>query len=237
MKQASEVAADHRVRAGGLDGVDLLVGHGFRDRGVLDAERAAEAAADVGPLHLAQLGPARRGEERTGLFADAELAQPGTGIVIGDAARWRAGGFRAPPRHPGKEIDQLVCPAGERGGLAGPFGIVGEEVGKMADEHRAARSRRDDDMLEPVERGHGAARAAPGRLAITAVVGGLAAAALRARHLDPVAGALDQPRRGEAYRGPEQVHQAGREEPDRRALLRRFRHTPAAFSPGTGNNT
>ena len=107
----------------------------------------------------------------------------------------------------------------------------------MADEHRGARPRRGDDTLELVERGDRAPRRAPRRRSVAAVIGRLAAAGLRPGHDDAVAGPFDQPRGGEAYGGPEQIDQTGREEADRRAGFRFFRHTPAAFSAATGSST
>ena len=50
--------------------------------------------------------------------------------------------------------------------------------------------------------------------AIAGVVGGLAAAGLRARHLDRAAGLLQQLDGGEAHRRPEQIDETGDEQAD-----------------------
>ena len=56
-------------------------------------------------------------------------------------------------------------------------------------------------------------------LAVAGVVGGLAAAGLRRRHLDPAAGIFEQLDRGEADARPEQIDQAGDEQRRRSAGL------------------
>jgi hypothetical protein len=47
---------------------------------------------------------------------------------------------------------------------------------------------------------------------VAAIESRLPAAGLRARHLDPASGLLEQPDRGETHRGPEQVDQASDEQ-------------------------
>ena len=69
----------------------FFVDHGVGDVGILDAERAAEAAADLGVLHLRQRQPVDGGQQLARLRLDAELAQARAGVVIGDAAGIEAG--------------------------------------------------------------------------------------------------------------------------------------------------
>ena len=58
--QAAEVAGQQRVGAGAGDIGRFLANHGIRYFRVLHAEGAAEAAADLGRLHLAQREPLHR---------------------------------------------------------------------------------------------------------------------------------------------------------------------------------
>src|SRR5262245_46067838 len=86
VQQAAEISRQHRLRTGPCD-VDLLVAdHLVGDVGVLDAEGAPEAAADLGSGEFRQAQPADRLEQPTRLVPDAELAQPRAPVVIGDPA-------------------------------------------------------------------------------------------------------------------------------------------------------
>jgi hypothetical protein len=84
--QAAEIASEQRVGAGGGDIASILADHRVRDRRILHAEGAAEAAADFPRLHFAEGEPVDTFEQLARLFLDAELAQARAGIVIGDAA-------------------------------------------------------------------------------------------------------------------------------------------------------
>src|SRR5438477_989941 len=85
-EEAAEVAGEHRPGAGGGDRGGLLLGDGAGDVGVLDAERAAEAAALFRAAELAQRQPGDRLEELARLALDAELAEVRAGVVVGHRA-------------------------------------------------------------------------------------------------------------------------------------------------------
>ncbi len=112
------------------------------------------------------------------------------------------------------EGDELVDARGERLGLGAPGRVVGQERRVVLPEHAGARARRRHHVVEGLEGGDHLARDAPRRGAVARVVGGLAAAGLPARHLDPAARILEQLDRGEADRRAEQIDQAGDEESD-----------------------
>ena len=99
----------------------LLLDDGVGDVGIFDAERAAEAAADVGVRQLAQVKPRDRFQQLARLPLDAELAQPGAGIVIGDAFRRDARRDRCDAEHVGQEAHQLVGLLGKRVGARLPI--------------------------------------------------------------------------------------------------------------------
>src|SRR6476659_6684521 len=55
LHEATRVDRDDGVRAGLLDRLDLRPGHAARDFGKFDGESAAETAALLGEVHLAEL--------------------------------------------------------------------------------------------------------------------------------------------------------------------------------------
>ena len=110
--QAAEVAREHELRAGRLDRRHLVVDHLGRDLGVLDAEGAAEAAADLGVRELGELEALHAREQPAGLAPDPELAQARAGIVVGRAHR-QLGRDRAHAQHVDEKADQLMGPRGE----------------------------------------------------------------------------------------------------------------------------
>src|SRR5277367_2285363 len=83
IEHATEVAQHHRARAARADVRAFLVDDRRRDIAVLHREGAAEAAAVFAILHFGDRHPYLR-EQRAWLRFDAQLTQPGTGIVIGD---------------------------------------------------------------------------------------------------------------------------------------------------------
>ena len=85
--QAAQVAGQHQVGAGGRDVLDLVRDHPGRDLGILDAERAAEPAADLALVHLEQAQPVDTGQELARLALDLELAQARAAVVIGGGRR------------------------------------------------------------------------------------------------------------------------------------------------------
>jgi hypothetical protein len=179
---------------------------------VLDAEGAAEAAADLGFLHLGQGQAGDLGQQRARLRLDAQLPETGTGIVVGRAAlETGPDGPDAPYVH--QEGDQLVGPAGQVGGGRAPRRIVLEQGRIVLLDHRGAGARRRDDM---VVAGEGVDHPSRNRLGVgpvTRIVGRLPAAGLQGRDFDRAAGLLEQLDGREAHAGAEEIDQAGHEEP------------------------
>ena len=84
MHQATDVAACHRFRTAGKDGIDLAVGHGQGNVGILEAEGPAETAAGVGIVHLYQFKAVNLSEELARLVADAQNPREMAGFMVGD---------------------------------------------------------------------------------------------------------------------------------------------------------
>ena len=75
--QAAEIAGEQQAGAGRRDVRRLLGDDGVGDVGILDAERAAEAAADVGVAHLGEREARRRVREQLCAAAPARRARAG----------------------------------------------------------------------------------------------------------------------------------------------------------------
>ena len=86
IQQAAEIAGKQQVGLRRSDVVDLLLHHGVRDVGILDRERATEAAADLAVFHLDERQALDRREQRPRLVLDAEFAQARATVVIGGAS-------------------------------------------------------------------------------------------------------------------------------------------------------
>ena len=191
----------------------LLLDDGVGDVGVLDAERAAEAATDVRVRKFGERQAVDRLEQTARLVADAELAQARARVVIGDRAG-EGGIDLGHAAHVDQKADQLVDLGLERLGARLPGRLVGEEAGVVQLEHAAARARRRHHVVVGLERFDHLPGDGAGVGPVAGVVGGLAAAGLRRRHLDGASARLDQLDRREADARPEQVDQAGHEQAD-----------------------
>ena len=116
------------------------VDDGVGDVGILDAERAAEAAADVG-VRAARVSsspstPARR---RRGWSLDAELAQARAGIVIGDAAVVRRGRpLSTPSTSTRKETSSCVFVRPARGARSAQAGSSARSMRIVLADHAGA---------------------------------------------------------------------------------------------------
>src|SRR5579885_3190237 len=86
VEEAAEIAGEERVGAGGGDIGGLLRQHLVGNLRILDADGAAEAAADLGARQLREPEPLDAREQPARLRLDAELAQPRARIVVGDGA-------------------------------------------------------------------------------------------------------------------------------------------------------
>ena len=93
-----------------------LVGeHRHRGVGVLDRERAAEAAALARPVELDQVDPAHGAQQPLGPVADVQRAQRVAGRVQRHAVRER-GADVLDAEHVDRELGQLVAPCGPSNG-------------------------------------------------------------------------------------------------------------------------
>ena len=180
---------------------------------ILDAEGAAEAAADLRSRQLGQPQALDRRQQLARLLLDAELAQAGAGVVIGDGAveaRRHAGNAA----HVREERDQLVGPRRQRLGALLHRGVIGEQRRVVLADHAGAGAAGRHHIVVGLEGGDDPRGDGAGIGAIAGIVGRLAAAGLRPRHLDRAAGLLQQLDGGKADRRPEQIDEAGDEQAD-----------------------
>ena len=89
VQQAAEIAGEHGAGTRCRDRRRLALDHVVGDLGVLDAERAAEAAAGFRVLHFGERQPVDRSEQPARLVAHPHLAQARAGVVVGDGSRER----------------------------------------------------------------------------------------------------------------------------------------------------
>ena len=139
VQQAAKVAGKHRLGSGGDDVANLVGHHADRDVGVLHAESAAESAADFSIRHLGDIGTDRP-QQPSRLLLDAELAQAGATVVIGD----RAGDMprlQAFDTHDiGEEADQFESSFRKSVGARAQVGVVVEQVRQVMLQHASARA-------------------------------------------------------------------------------------------------
>ena len=121
--------------------------------------------------------------------------------------------------HVDQKRRQLEALGSERFGALGEIGILGEQARVMEPQHAGARARRRHHIVEALEGLDHLAGDRHGVAPVAGIIGGLPAAGLRARHLDPAAPRLDQLDRGKGDAWPEQIDEAGDEQADKRALL------------------
>ena len=211
VQQAAEVAAEQDLGPGALDGGSLFSNDGVGDRRVLDAEGAAEAAADIVAFQRHHLQLVDRCQQLARLGEDAELAQARAAVMVGGSRR--KGATRGPElHHVDQEAGQLEAAPGQAPGAFGPGRVIGQRLRVMRLDHADAGTRGRHDIVVGLEDLDEAPRQ-PGRVpAVAAVEGGLAAAGLRAGHLDLAAGLLQQLQRREADVGSDRVDQAGHEQ-------------------------
>src|ERR1700674_5519493 len=86
VEHAAQVAEHYGVGAGAGDVGTLLVGDPGRDLAELDGEGATEPATLVRRSHFPEGEPGYLRQQLTRLRLHPQLAQSGTGVVIGDAA-------------------------------------------------------------------------------------------------------------------------------------------------------
>ncbi len=208
--ETAEVAAEQHVGAGRRHGRRLLGDHGVRDVGILDAERAAEAAAGLGVGELLQHEAFDRAEQPARLAAHAAFAQARAGIVIGDGPVEARFGARD-AEHVDEELGQFVGLRRKDVGARLPVRIALEQLGIVHAHLAGAGAGGRDDIVAMLECGDHLFGDRARRRAVAGVEGRLAAAGLR-RHVDCAARLLQQLDGGEADRRPDQIDEAGDQE-------------------------
>ena len=148
-----------------------------------------------------------------GLGLDAKFAQARTGIMVGDGAVV-AGGNLIDAEHVDQEGHQLVTAAGQVLGPDLHGRIVVEQPRIVMAQHPPTGAGGRHHGIVAFEGLDDLDRDRPRRGAVSAVVGGLAAADLKGRHFDRTSGLLEELDRGKADRRPEQVDEAGDEKRD-----------------------
>ncbi len=207
--------SEQQARAAAVDGVGLLADDRVRDRRILDAEGAAETAAHVVALERLEGESGHLVEQGARLVMDAELAQAGATVVVGEAGvELHIGGRKV--HHVHQEAHEFVSAFAEPAGAFCPGGIVRQGLGVVRPRHADAGAGRRDDVvvaLEGLDEMAGEHCRVGG---VAAVESRLAAAGLRVRYLDTASGIAQQLERGEADAGAHRIDQAGDEEADTR---------------------
>ena len=219
MKGAADVHEARVIGRGAVLGpgvehaADLVREHGHRRIGVLDGERAAEAAALVGVLELDQVDPPDLAEQPLGRIADPEhplrvagrverhpVGEIGADVVDPELVDEE----RRELEHAGDQVaDGLRQPL-----IAGQLGHLGIELVH----HPHARGRRRDDQLGVAE-DLDEVPDQRDRLALVAgVVVHLPATGLGGREVDRVAEPLEQAHHGPSGGGEEGVVEARNEQ-------------------------
>ena len=133
--------------------------------------------------------------------------------MIGDGAV-EFGVDRGDLQHIGQEADQLEAARRQLLRARPHLWIILEQHRIMLAQHARAGAGRRNDIVEALERLDHLARDRLGVGAVAGIIGGLAAADLRLRHLDLAARAFEQLDRREADGGAEKIHKAGDEKAD-----------------------
>ncbi len=209
VEQAAHIPGEQKLGACGLNVSRLVRHHAGGDGGVLNAERAAKAAAQLGLGHFLQREAGDAGEQRAGLGFYPKLAQAGTGIVIGSAGGWQR-------RRGGREVQHVPQEGGQfesfrrKGvGLGAQVGVVVKQMRHVPGEHAGAGAGGGDNVVvgqEGIEQAEGEI---PRGGMVSGVIGGLATAGLRAGNLDRATRLFQQRNGGEADAGTVQVDQTG----------------------------
>ena len=192
VQQTAQIAGQNRFRARGGDVADLVRHHAPGNVRVFHAERPAEAATDLRFRHLHHRDAQGR-EQFPGLFPDAQFAQTGAGIVIGEGAGQGGSGRRNKSPYIHEKTDQLERLRRQPVRPCPQVRIVVKQMRKMRPQHAGTGTGGRDDMIVPLERIQDPHRQIPRGRAIPGVVRGLAATGLGARHLHLASGLLQQP--------------------------------------------
>src|SRR5882672_9447998 len=113
MRQAAGIVRDDAIHPGGVDVRELALEHAVRDLGVLEAERAAEPAADRRLGHLHDLDAGDLTEERAWVLVDAEDVRGLTRVVVSGAQPEPSPTKRALAKHRRNERSECGDALGE----------------------------------------------------------------------------------------------------------------------------
>ena len=218
VEQAAEVAADDGVGAGSAGVAALVVGQLCRHFAELEREGAAEATAGFSFIHLGERDTRQQCQQGARLRLHIQLAQAGTGIVIGDLAG-EVARHAVELEHREEKVCQLIRARGEALDALQRGGVVAKQLRVVGAHHAAAGAGGGDDVVEALELVEHLARQCDGRGAVARVVGRLAAASLCLRHIDRAAAVLEQADRREGDAGFHEVGEAGDEEGDAQTNL------------------
>ncbi len=193
MHQAGIVRGTQHLGLGLLNGGHLVGAHRGGNVGVLDGERAAEAAAGLRRGQLDQLQPAHLAQQPQWRVAHPEHPQRMAGGVISHPVR-EVRTHVGHPQHVHQQGGQVVHAwreAGHGASQGGVAGFGGEPAVVLAD-HRGTGGRRAHDDVEP---GEGSGEPPRQRQALPPVAGvemHLTAAGLPVRKLHLMAEPLEQ---------------------------------------------
>ncbi|MBV6476119.1 MAG: hypothetical protein MOGDAGHF_01699 [Rhodocyclaceae bacterium] len=133
-----------------------------------------------------------------------------------------------------QEVGQLVGAGGEPLDALERRRIVAEQLGVMGADHAAAGAGGGDDVVEALEFRQGLFRQGEGGGAVARVVGRLAAAGLRLRHLDGATAVLEQADGGKGDAGLHKIGETGDEEGDAHVKLLHALPPPPLAGEGWG---
>ncbi len=195
------------VGAGLSDGRGLPVHDGGGDVRVFYAERAAKAAADVGAFEFLEFQSRDVLQEPARLVAHTKFAQARTRVVIGHGSVERRRDLLH-PAHVDEERHEFVDLLRKCLGTATPLRPFFEEFRIVQLEHAPARARGGDDVVVALESRDHLFSDRARILAVSGIVGRLAAAGLRRRNLNVTPRRLDQLDGGKADARAKKVHEA-----------------------------
>jgi hypothetical protein len=213
--EAGPVRRDENLGAGLPDVTHLVGAHGDGHVGVLDRERAPEAAALLGVRQVDQGEPADGAEQPVRAVAQHDAAAGVAGGVVGDRVR-EVGPDVLDSEAVDEELAEVVDPRRDLLDVSGQARVsylVGQLRELVADRPHAGGRRRDDGVVA----GEGAQEAAHHRrrlFAVATVDVHLAAARLADREVDRHPEPLEQAHGGPAGIGEHRVVQTRDEQGD-----------------------
>src|SRR5579864_5238611 len=213
LHEAARIERDYGLRPRAHDGVDLAARHGAGQLREFHRESAAEAAALLARLHLAQLQAAHPRQQAARRALDAQFAQRVAAVMERDYLL-HAGAYVLDARDFGKERRELPDALGQLRRARPHSRLVLEQFFEMMRDHRSAGARGHDNRLALFENVEEMPRHRARLVAITAVEGRLAATGLGLGKIHGEAQALEHVRHGQTNLREELVDHAGNKERD-----------------------